>query len=119
MFNFVVSVPLLHVLALHARVLASWPASITFQQLCGLRASSSSAQAIAAVEKEVPLLIRDPMALLLQFVLLLPLQLDQSKYRFSFLYIFLNECSLRLNYSRCCLYRVFHTWFLCKKIPTT
>ncbi|KAF5282499.1 hypothetical protein FQR65_LT14269 [Abscondita terminalis] len=71
-------VPLLHVLAVHARVLALWPAGITFQQLCGLPASPPAAHALAAVEEEVPLLLRDPVALLLQFVLLLPLHLDQT-----------------------------------------
>lgn len=71
-------VPLLHVLAVHARVLALWPAGVTFQQLCGLPASPPAANAIAAVEVEVPLLLRDPIALLLQFVLLLPLHLDQT-----------------------------------------
>ncbi|XP_017785571.1 PREDICTED: E3 ubiquitin-protein ligase UBR3 isoform X2 [Nicrophorus vespilloides] len=67
-------VPLLHVLAVHARVLALWPASMTFQQLCRV----SMVNALAPIEKEVPLLIRDPIALLLHFVLLLPLHLDQT-----------------------------------------
>ncbi|XP_025832184.1 E3 ubiquitin-protein ligase Ubr3 isoform X1 [Agrilus planipennis] len=71
-------VPLLHVLAVHARVLALWPAWMTFQQLCGLPSAPSSSMSLAPVEREVPLLLRDPVALLLQFVLLLPLHLDQS-----------------------------------------
>lgn len=72
-------VPLLHVLAVHARVLALWPAWMTFQQLCGLPAQPPNTQALAPIEREVPLLMRDPIALLLQFVLLLPLHLDQCK----------------------------------------
>ncbi|KAJ8969229.1 hypothetical protein NQ317_002184, partial [Molorchus minor] len=73
-------VPLLHVLAVHARVarvLAMWPAWMTFQQLCGLPAKVP-VTALAPIEREVPLLLRDPIALLLQFVLLLPLHLDQT-----------------------------------------
>lgn len=52
---------------------------MTFQQLCGLPAVASGATALMPVEREVPLMLRDPTALLLQFVLLLPLHLDQSK----------------------------------------
>ncbi|XP_044253038.1 E3 ubiquitin-protein ligase Ubr3 [Tribolium madens] len=74
-------VPLLHVLSVHARVarvLAMWPAWMTFQQLCGLPPKPPSDTALAPVENEVPLLLRDPVALLLQFILLLPLHLDQN-----------------------------------------
>lgn len=77
-----VLVPLLHVLAVHARVarvLAMWPAWMTFQQLCGIPAKAP-VTSLAHIEREVPLLLRDPIALLLQFILLLPLHLDQSKY---------------------------------------
>ncbi|CAH1116050.1 unnamed protein product [Phaedon cochleariae] len=75
-------VPLLHVLAVHARVtreLSTWTAWMTFQQLCGLQPNNASpVTALAPCEREVPLLLRDPIALLLQFVLLLPLHLDQT-----------------------------------------
>ncbi|XP_057658362.1 E3 ubiquitin-protein ligase Ubr3 isoform X2 [Diorhabda carinulata] len=73
-------VPLLHVLAVHARVarvLAMWPAWMSFQQLCGM-SSKVSVTTIAPIEREVPLLLRDPIALLLQYVLLLPMPLDQT-----------------------------------------
>lgn len=76
---FLFLVPLLHVLAVHARVLALWPDRMIFQQLCGIPPSPSNASALAPIERDVPLLLRDPTALLLQFVLLLPLHLDQSK----------------------------------------
>lgn len=75
-FHLMFSVPLLHVLAVHARVLALWPAWMNLQQLCGLPTSPTNA--LASIEKEVPLLLRDPVALLLQFVLLLPLHVDQG-----------------------------------------
>lgn len=74
-------VPLLHVLAAHARVarvLAMWPAWITFKQLCGLMTTKVPITTLAPIEREVPLLLHDPIALLLQFILLLPLHLDQS-----------------------------------------
>ncbi|CAG9863571.1 unnamed protein product [Phyllotreta striolata] len=74
-------VPLLHVLAVHARVarvLAMWPAWMSFQQLCGVPAKSLPSNSLVVCEREVPLLLRDPVALLLQYVLLLPLPLDQT-----------------------------------------
>jgi E3 ubiquitin-protein ligase UBR3 len=74
-------VPLLHVLSVHARVarvLAMWPAWMTFQQLCGIPPKPPSDTVLAPIENEVPLLLKDPLALLLQFILLLPLHLDQS-----------------------------------------
>lgn len=74
----VFSVPLLHVLAVHARLLALWPDRMVFQQLCGIPPPTPNA--LAPIERDVPLLLKDPIALLLQFVLLLPLHLDQSKF---------------------------------------
>lgn len=71
-------VALLHVLAVHARVLTNWSVSHTWQQLAGLPSDPSSPLALIPHEKEVPLLLRDPTALLLQFILLLPLHLDQA-----------------------------------------
>ncbi|XP_068083669.1 E3 ubiquitin-protein ligase Ubr3 isoform X2 [Anabrus simplex] len=72
-------VPLLHVLAMHARLLATWPAWQTWQQVAGVRVEPDSAHlALAPVERQVPLLLHDPAALLTQFILLLPLHLDQT-----------------------------------------
>lgn len=73
---YLVTVPLLHVLAMHGRLLAHWPAWHTWQQVAGDRPETN---AIARLPNEVPLLLRDPTALLTQFILLLPLHLDQSK----------------------------------------
>ncbi|XP_046390043.1 E3 ubiquitin-protein ligase Ubr3 isoform X2 [Ischnura elegans] len=130
-------VPLLHVLAVHARLLARWPTWQTLTRVAGLSSTSSSSPippspshhhhrpssstsassrsseeegacavapslslrmplpeegpssllatrplpleeslALAPQEREVPLLLRDPTALLTQFILLLPLQLE-------------------------------------------
>uniref|UniRef100_A0A1B6CS83 E3 ubiquitin-protein ligase n=1 Tax=Clastoptera arizonana TaxID=38151 RepID=A0A1B6CS83_9HEMI len=69
--------PLLHVLAVHARLLAHWPAWETFQQLAGIR-TDPTAPALVPMESQVPLLLKDPCALLTQFILLLPLHLDQT-----------------------------------------
>lgn len=106
-FVFVFVVPLLHVLARHARALAQWPAWDTWARLSGISFSTtnmpSSSVLIqnatisadpgpsnhyavvpmlpeAPVLPEVPLLLRDPTALLIHFVLLLPLHVDQGKF---------------------------------------
>lgn len=71
-------VPLLHVLAIHGRILAQWPVWKTWQQLAQLSLDETETQ-VANIEKEVPLLLHDPIALLIQFLLFLPLNLDQSK----------------------------------------
>lgn len=84
-----ISVPLLHVLAVHARLLAQWPFWSTWQQLCSLQESPSSPLALKTFESGVPLLYRDPTALLIQFTLLLPLHIDQSIYIFLFFYTFM------------------------------
>jgi len=74
-----VTVPLLHVLAVHGRMLRSWPVWHTLQQVAGIQSQPQAPLALKPYEKEVPLLLRDPTALLIQFILLLPLHLDQSK----------------------------------------
>lgn len=74
------SVPLLHVLAMHARVLAHWPAWQSWQQVAGV-VSRPPVTELSPYEREVPLLLKDPSALLTHFLLLLPLQLEQSKFQ--------------------------------------
>ncbi|XP_044728240.1 E3 ubiquitin-protein ligase Ubr3 [Chrysoperla carnea] len=72
-------VPLLHVLAVHARVLAQWPTWQIWTQITGVQGSpTTSPMALTTIEREVPLLLKDPSALLIQFILLLPLHLDQA-----------------------------------------
>ncbi|GLG92566.1 Uncharacterized protein GBIM_00221 [Gryllus bimaculatus] len=72
-------VPLLHVLAMHARLLATWPAWQTWQKVAGAGPEPDCAPlALAPLERQVPLLLHDPAALLTQFILLLPLHLDQT-----------------------------------------
>lgn len=71
---------LLHVLAMHARVLTNWPIHLTWQQLCGTPPDDHPATFLALTphEREVPLLLRDPTSLLIQFCLILPLHIDQT-----------------------------------------
>ncbi|XP_072747592.1 E3 ubiquitin-protein ligase Ubr3 isoform X3 [Anoplolepis gracilipes] len=69
-------VALLHVLAMHARVLVTWPVHHVWQQLSGIPLIEEPA--LTPYEREVPLLLRDPTAMLIQFILLLPLHLDQT-----------------------------------------
>lgn len=85
-------VPLLHVLAVHARMLTQWPMWNTWLQLYepdggGEPAADGGemsdemgplAVAGAADGAPVPLLYRDPAALLVHFTLLLPLHVDQA-----------------------------------------
>lgn len=70
--------PLLHVLATHARPLDNISAWITWQQLTG---AIFVEHTLPEEEKHkiMPLLLRDPLALLIQFVLILPLNMDQSE----------------------------------------
>lgn len=88
--------PLLHVLATHARPLDNISAWITWQQLTG---AIFIGQTPSEEDKHkiMPLLLRDPLALLIQFVLILPLNMDQSKCSFTF-------------FSKYCLW---NTWMAC------
>lgn len=81
------TVALLHVLAMHARVLTNWPVHHTWQQITGIP-NETAPLAITRHEGEVPFLLRDPTALLIQFIFLLPLHLDQSMLNFQILGIF-------------------------------
>ncbi|XP_053595393.1 E3 ubiquitin-protein ligase Ubr3 [Microplitis demolitor] len=71
-------VALFHVLAMHARVLTNWPVHQTWQYISGLPSDLATPLAVAPHEREVPFLLRDPTALLIQFILLLPLHIDQT-----------------------------------------
>ncbi|XP_017880886.1 E3 ubiquitin-protein ligase Ubr3 isoform X2 [Ceratina calcarata] len=72
------TVALLDVLAWNARLSMFWPAQHTWQQLAGLPLEPVVPLALAADAREVPLLLKDPTALLIQFILLLPLHLDHT-----------------------------------------
>ncbi|XP_033303152.1 E3 ubiquitin-protein ligase Ubr3 isoform X1 [Bombus bifarius] len=71
-------VALLDVLAKNARLCMIWPVQHTWQQLSGLPPEPATPLALTLHEGEVPLLLRDPTALLIQFILLLPLHADQA-----------------------------------------
>lgn len=64
---------------MHARLLVMWPAWKTWQRVVGVPVEPDPL-ALLPVDRPVPLLLHDPAALLMQFVLLLPLHLDQSKF---------------------------------------
>lgn len=66
-------------LATYARTLDHIPAWITWQQLTGTIFVEHTSLLVDK-RKIVPLLLRDPVALLIQFVLILPLNMDQSQY---------------------------------------
>ncbi|KAL9877993.1 ubr3 ubiquitin ligase isoform 2-T2 [Glossina fuscipes fuscipes] len=70
-------VPLLHVLSVHVRVLAEWPLWSSWASLAGMTVTET-APAPAHCREVIPSLLADPIALLLKFILLAPLHLDQE-----------------------------------------
>ncbi|RZF33108.1 hypothetical protein LSTR_LSTR013279 [Laodelphax striatellus] len=57
-----------------------WPAWETWQQLAGSGSTHDESPALIPAEPPMPLMLRDPTALLTQFILLLPLHLDQTSF---------------------------------------
>ncbi|XP_067642366.1 E3 ubiquitin-protein ligase Ubr3 isoform X2 [Eurosta solidaginis] len=70
-------VPLLHVLSVHVRVLVEWPLWRSWASLAGLPVTDS-APVPSHCRELIPSLLADPIALLLKFILLAPLHLDQD-----------------------------------------
>ncbi|ALC48650.1 CG42593 [Drosophila busckii] len=68
--------PLLHVLSVHVRVLVEWPLWSSWASLAGLPVDNSEPLP-AHCREMIPSLLCDPIALLLKFILLAPLNLDQ------------------------------------------
>lgn len=71
-------VPLLHILSLHAKLIHA-PLKQLWLQVTGLP-SEDDMSSVAVPEKEVPLLLRDTTALLIQIILTLPLNIDKAYY---------------------------------------
>ncbi|XP_023241163.1 E3 ubiquitin-protein ligase ubr3-like, partial [Centruroides sculpturatus] len=71
-------VPLFHVLALYTKVLVQTPYAQLWSQLTGMSLDGQNSS-LAHIEREVPLFLRDVVALLLQITLTLPLNLDKGK----------------------------------------
>lgn len=90
---------------MHAKVLTTWPVHHTWQQLSGIPAEPCAPLALTPHEREVPLLLRDPTALLIQFILLLPLHLDQGKLYKTilnyFFYLIISQLIFSLLLERC------------------
>ncbi|KAH8281298.1 hypothetical protein KR018_008288, partial [Drosophila ironensis] len=70
-------VPLLHVLSVHVRVLVEWPLWSNWASLAGMPVGDTGPLPPHCVEL-IPSLLADPIALLLKFILLAPLHLDQD-----------------------------------------
>lgn len=68
---------MLHVLSVHVRVLIEWPLWRSWAILCGLPINDSSPVPSHCLEL-IPTLLVDPIALLLKYILLAPLHLDQG-----------------------------------------
>lgn len=71
-------VPLLHVLSVHVRVLVEWPLWSSWASLAGMPVNDTEPLP-AHCRELIPSLLADPIALLLKFILLAPLHLDQGK----------------------------------------
>merc|ERR1712218_629996 len=65
--------PLLHVLAIHMKIVSLTPLVADWSQVSGLAQDEDD----RALETDVPVLLRDATTLLLHFSLLLPVQIDQ------------------------------------------
>ncbi|XP_054165403.1 E3 ubiquitin-protein ligase ubr3-like isoform X2 [Oppia nitens] len=70
-------VPLFHVLALNAKVVITTPYDSLWCQLTGLTIDDNQLS-VTTIEKEVPLLVRDVSALLIQLFYALPLNVDKA-----------------------------------------
>ncbi|XP_064555346.1 E3 ubiquitin-protein ligase Ubr3 [Drosophila montana] len=70
-------VPLLHVLSVHVRVLVEWPLWSSWASLAGMPVRDTEPLPTHCREV-IPSLLADPIALLLKFILLAPLHLDQD-----------------------------------------
>lgn len=72
------AVSLFHVLALNAKVCIAQPYTPLWSQLTGLALPDDQAMTITQLEQEVPLLLKDVTALLIQFMVELPLNVDRA-----------------------------------------
>lgn len=84
------SVPLLHVLSLHVRLMINeeLPVRLTnddspvwtlWASLCGIQIYDNTTLVPSRSNELIPILLSDPCALMLKFILLAPLQLDLGK----------------------------------------
>jgi len=72
-------VPLLHVLGVHYKILSPEPCAPKFwERILGIRFFPDSS--LAPMEKEVPILLRDPVTMLLHLMLQLPMHVDLAYY---------------------------------------
>ena len=69
---------LFHVLALNAKVFIQSSYSEIWSQLTGLAPPDDQAMSLTQLEKEVPLLLKDPTALLIQLLFAMPLNIDKA-----------------------------------------
>ncbi|XP_073830136.1 ubr3 ubiquitin ligase [Musca autumnalis] len=70
-------VPLLHVLSVHVRVLVEWPLWSSWASLAGMPVTDI-APVPSHCREVIPAILADPIALLLKYILLAPLHLDQE-----------------------------------------
>ena len=69
--------PLLHVLAIHMKIMSPRPMVSEWCQVSGLWQDEDD-RSLLVRENDVPLLLRDPITLLIHLVLILPVQIDRA-----------------------------------------
>ncbi|ESO97194.1 hypothetical protein LOTGIDRAFT_51305, partial [Lottia gigantea] len=76
--------PLLHVLSLHSKILTLSPTPYTplWSHITGVTCNNSDDLSLSLYQKDVPLLLKDMTALLIQFVLTLPFTIKEEHFSF-------------------------------------
>ena len=69
--------PLLHVLAIHMKIMSLKPLVADWCQISGLWQDEDD-RSLLVQENDVPVLLRDPVTILLHFALILPVQIDRA-----------------------------------------
>ncbi|KAL4222682.1 E3 ubiquitin-protein ligase ubr3 [Mactra antiquata] len=74
--------PLLHVLSMHSKILTTKPYTDLWSHITGVSCSDGDTSSVQLYHKEVPLLLKDPVALLIQLILTLPSTIEREHYEF-------------------------------------
>ncbi|XP_060602002.1 E3 ubiquitin-protein ligase UBR3-like, partial [Ruditapes philippinarum] len=79
--------PLLHVLSMHSKILTTKPYTDLWSHITGISCSEETTRgfrpySVSLYQKEVPLLLKDPVALFIQLVLTLPATIERGHFDF-------------------------------------
>ncbi|XP_052267250.1 E3 ubiquitin-protein ligase UBR3-like [Dreissena polymorpha] len=73
--------PLLHVLSMHSKILTTKPYTDLWSHITGVSCSENTTS-VSLYQKEVPLLLKDPVSLLIQIILTLPATIERGHFDF-------------------------------------